>query len=245
MASGQEKADASTIYEHPDVSDSDASDFGDVLRAISELENSPKRKSGGDASDLDDIQPIGDADDLGDAQSVGDAGGLGDVQSISALASTQNKKMGRSVSVPTDFDSFGPAALADDPDSARRAFREGYQSFRLGKPQGAKGETPMKKIPSRGLLSRSLPELFSKNAEQIRARYDALAILEGIEVLRMPTFSFRRSFSMEDMEGAPPHANKRRGILQLAAVALLCETCCQLQVSPYHRLLRMVATRRV
>jgi hypothetical protein len=108
-------------------------------------------------------------------------------------------------------------SLSSDPDSARRLFREDYQSFRQGNSQGAKGEAPRRKCISSGALSRSMPELSSKDMVAVRARYDAFAILDGVEVSRMPSFSGQT-------------AAKGRRILQLGSVALLCGTMCQLQV---------------
>ena len=128
----------------------------------------------------------------------------------------------RSVSMP-----FPGPSIADDEDEARQKYRQGYQSFRRGNAAGCVGEQPRKPIKTNCKLSQSVPDLRSKRTEEIRAQYDAFAILDGVEVPRIRT---RRP--SRDRPATPPttEVTNLPSVIRLAAVALLTGTLCQLQV---------------
>ena len=136
-------------------------------------------------------------------------------------------------------------SIAEDEDTERKRYREDYQSFRRGSPTGAVGEQPRKPIKTGTKLSQSMPDLsFSKRVEEVHARYDALAILDGVETPRMR--KPRRSREIDDSQlPAQPTLVRRlsqelrpecveqfnpRSVLKLAAAALILGTLCQLQV---------------
>eukprot|EP00966_Prymnesium_polylepis_P146564 3384342-Prymnesium_polylepis.1 len=128
--------------------------------------------------------------------------------------------------------------ISDDEDVDRAAFRANYRAFRRGSPAGAVGESPLclpqrKAIKTGCKLSQSVPNLRSKQADEIRARYDALAILDGVEIIQAPA-------PPDDGTASPPTLVRKlsgcsggtnlRTASRLAAVALLTGTLCQVQV---------------